>query len=208
MLCVLSAFYTTSSGKAQRRGTSASFQAQWFVSTTQKALTQPCTPSKKFDQEGLYGDWRGMSRHQTARRLPLPNPRQFFASIISSTGAFGVEYPTFTLSYVDCDLVPDDSTLGDIQAFSVDFNPDPNDEFTPLTITAFLQPRKELLDLSDSVFLKIGTPTKETNKILHRIQNDGRYIVVINTSFYFYRALVDDYSGEVLESSIEYRFLT
>lgn len=148
-----------------------------------------------------------MSRHRTAIKLQFPLPTNLYISIMKSTGQFSAEYPTFTLSYLGGVEFPDDNMLGDIQAFSNVFLPEPGQPLTKLTITAFLQPKKELLDFSDSMSVEISVPTKETNQIFHRIEADGRYVILINTDTYCFKALVDDESGEVLESSIDYRFL-
>lgn len=148
-----------------------------------------------------------MSRFQTAVKLPLPMPVHFSLAIIATTGANFKAYPTFTLSYMGADEIPDDNILGDIQAFSTDFRPDPKDETTMLELTAFLQPKKELLDFSHSIYLRIPVPVLETNSMFHKIEDCGRFVVIINTEAYCYKALVDDDSGEVLEASIDYRFL-
>ena len=148
-----------------------------------------------------------MSRHQTANKIQLALPTNFYISVLKSTGQYSQEYPTFTLSYLGSYDIPDEDVLGDIQAFSTEFMPEEGQDLTNLTIMAFLIPKKELLDFSDSLYLNVPVPTKETNQIFHKIQELGRYVVIINTETYCYRALVDDDSGEVLEASVEYRFL-
>lgn len=149
-----------------------------------------------------------MGRFETANKTALPAPSHFALAIMSTSGDLHREYPTFSLSYLGCNATPSDGLLGDIQAFATNFEPNLSDTHTTLEIVAYLQPRKELLDFSDSIYLKIEVPVKETNSMFHRIEESGRYVVLINTEYYCYRALVDDGSGEVLESSIEYRYLS
>jgi hypothetical protein len=149
-----------------------------------------------------------MSRFQTVYKQPLPAPSRFFLGMLATSGSSTREYPTFTLSYIGSREIPDHDMLGDIQAFSTTFEPKQGDKTTLLDMVAFLQPKKELLDFADSVYVSVPVPTLETNSMFRKIEEYGRYVVLINTEVFLYRALVDDDSGEVLEASIEYRYLS
>ena len=145
---------------------------------------------------------------RTANKLQFLPPKKIVIAILKSTGQFSQEYPTFLLSYMSMpiDSTPDDQTLSDIQAFQINFDPQDMKEAN-LEIVAFTQPREELLDFADSYFIHCEVDTKGTNAIMLKIQQLGRYVIMINTEFYTYRALVEDETGEVLEAAIDYRMV-
>lgn len=150
---------------------------------------------------------------RTANRLPLPEPRLITISIMRGTGSFAQEYPTFSLSYVGYPI-PEfeqgpslEDILSDVQAVAINFSPAAGEAETGIEIIAFTQPKKELLDFADSFFVQGIVPTKPTNDIFRRIQDLGRYVVLVNTDYFVYRALIDDSTGELLEMQLEHRFL-
>lgn len=149
-----------------------------------------------------------MSRAQTANKLSFLPPSKFVMAIVKATGQFGAEYPTIILSYMDKkeSETPDNDTLVDIQAFSLNLIPiDGSIVDADVEIVAFAQPRKELMDFADSFVFTITLPVDVVSPIFERIDEDGRYVVMVNTQLYSYKALVDDESGEVIEASIDYR---
>lgn len=147
-----------------------------------------------------------MDRPQTATKLPFDDPAQFTLTTLRSTGQFQNDYPTFSISYVGRNSVPDENILVDIQAFSSPFTAG-SDKECELELVAFFQPKQELLGFAHSGYFTAIVNTREANDFFRRIGDLGRYMVLINTDTYTYKALVDDASGEVVEASIEHRFL-
>lgn len=149
------------------------------------------------------------SNQNAARKFPLPAPRGMYLKVLHSTGSVRTEYPTIILSYLDVDLkhAPDEDFLTEIQAFSTDFTANPDNVDSELELVAYGMPKEELLDFSDGHFLKCIVDTKKANDFFVKVEELGRYAVLVNTNNFTYRALVDDATGEVLEAVVETRKL-
>lgn len=143
----------------------------------------------------------------TVTRTPYPKPKSFSLAFLKSTS--GTVFPTFVASYVGCDpkQVPEPDMLGDINAVTVNFEKMKGGD-SPLDLTTFLTPKKELLDFAHSLYFSILAETKPAAKFMEDIVDLGKFSFMINTDYYTYRALIDEPSGEVLESQVEFRYLT
>lgn len=143
----------------------------------------------------------------TATRSPYPKPKTFSLAYLKSSS--GSTFPTFVASYVGCEhkLVPEPEMLGDINAVTVNFVKMKGGD-SPLDLITFLTPQKELLDFAHSLYFSILAETKPAAKFMEDIAELGKFAFMINTDYYSYRALIDEPSGEVLESQVEFRYLT
>lgn len=143
-----------------------------------------------------------------ARKIPLPAPKSIFLKVMSTTGGIRTMYPTLVLSYINTTTKPPcPDFLVDIQAFATNFVADEMAEDSPLEVVAYANPRQELFDFADGHYLKFMVNTKKTSDFFHRVEEEGRYVVIINADLYTYRALIDDSSGEILEALTEHRNL-
>jgi hypothetical protein len=147
----------------------------------------------------------------SAIKLPFPAPRRFYLTVMKATGkdTQGLEYPTLVLSYVGLKSksTPDENLLADINAVQVNFDPGEQESEAGIELLCFLTPRKELLDFADARYLYASVNPVQANKIIQKMHDFGRWALVINTDAYMFRSLIDDDSGEVMESVLEFRML-
>lgn len=141
----------------------------------------------------------------TVTRTPFQPPKKFALTMLNNSS--GAKFPTFVISYIGTDKIPNPDTLCEINAFAVEFEKMKGPD-SPLELVAFLVPRKELLDFAHSLYYSVVADTKPAMEFMEEISQLNRYSVIINTDYYTYRALVDHESNEVLESQVEYRYLT
>lgn len=148
------------------------------------------------------------SKRQTVRKDPFALPRRFTLSHIGPNGSHE-SYPVLMASYIGMgyDGVPDPDELGEISAIAMDFEHEEGKQDGDLEVVCFLTPQKELLDFAHSRYYALTVDASQTSKFLKQVEQQGRFVFIINTDWYTFRVLVDDQNGEIAESSLEIRYL-
>jgi hypothetical protein len=140
-------------------------------------------------------------------KLPFPEPSSF--SLTKLANRLQIEYPTFVVSYMGCPLpdIPNPDKLGEINAIHINFEK-MNGPDSPLEVVAYLTPKQDLLDFAHSHYYSVIADTGPCAKFLEEVASFQRFVLFINTEYFAYKALVDSESGEVIESDLDFRYLT
>lgn len=146
---------------------------------------------------------------EAIRKLPFPMPASVYLKVMHTTGSIRTDYPTIMMSYIGmkADHVPSVAFFASINSVALNFEAEEGSEDTPLEIVAYASQKNELLDFSNGYHLDCVVGTQKTSDFFRRIEELGNFALLINTDEFSFSALVEDSSGEIMESSVEYRRL-